>query len=84
VKLLYLLALLMLVGILLIFICSAKVLNELNNPELKFNRLPHQDVEPTAQPRTQMYVIGTYLGLTFFFVGGIGSIFALFQAMRRG
>ena len=83
-KLLYLLALLMLVGILLIFICSAKVLNELNNPELKLNRLPSQDVGPTVQPQTQMYVIGTYLGLTFFFVGGIGSIFALFQAMRRG
>ena len=83
-KLLYLLAILMVLGIFLIFVCSAKVLNELNNPELRLNRIPHQDVEPTVQPQTQMYVIGTYLGLTFFFVGGIGSIIALFQAMRRG
>jgi hypothetical protein len=84
VKLLYLLAILMVLGIFLIFICSAKVLNELNNPELRFNRMHHIDVQPAVEPRTQMYVIGTYLGLTFFFVGGIGSIFALFQAMRRG
>ena len=74
-KALYVLATLMLIGIFLIFVCSAKVLNDLKtSPDQQITRI---------QPRTQGYVIGTYLGLTFFAVGAVGSIFALFQAMRR-
>jgi len=84
VKVLYLLAAIMLIGVLLIFICSAKVLNDLNSPQMRIDRLRHRDISQSVQPRTQMYVIGTYLGLTFFVVGGIGSILALFQAMKRG
>lgn len=80
-KAVYLLATLMLVGIFLIFICSAKVLNDLSTTGI--SRLQDPTVQPSVQPRTQAYVIGTYLGLTFFAVGAVGSIFALFQAMRR-
>jgi hypothetical protein len=86
VKLLYILAALMLIGIVLIFLCSAKVLSDLNaTPSNRFSRLPRhrQPAKPVVKPRTQVYVIGTYLGLTFFVVGAGGSIVALFQAMRR-
>ena len=74
----------MFVGILIIFFCSAKVLNDLNtSPQIRINRMRGRPVQPSVQPRTQVYVIGTYLGLTFFVVGGVGSILALFQSMRR-
>jgi hypothetical protein len=78
------LAALMLIGIILIFVCSAKVLNDLNtSPEIRINRMRGRQIQPYVQPRTQVYVIGSYLGFTFFFAGGIGSIIALFQSMRR-
>jgi hypothetical protein len=84
VKLLYLLATLMFLGIFIIFICSAKVLNDLNtSPQIRINRMRGRPIERSMQPKTQVYVVGTYLGLTFFVVGGIGSILALFQSMRR-
>jgi len=84
VKLLYILGTLMFLGIFMIFICSAKVLNDLNtSPQIRINRMRHRPIEPSVKPRTQVYVIGTYLGLTFFVVGGIGSILALYQSMRR-
>jgi ABC-type glycerol-3-phosphate transport system permease component len=87
VKIVYLLAVLMLLGVFLIFVCSMKVLNELNSASTspRFSRRPaHRSVQdPTAKTKRQMYVIGTYIGLTFFVVGGAGSILALFQAMRR-
>ncbi|MCI0413935.1 hypothetical protein L0222_14180 [bacterium] len=87
-KILYILAVLMLIGIVLIFLCSMKVLNDLSavsNPR-RSPRVPRfrQQQEPAVKPKTQIYVIGTYLGLTFFIVGGAGSILVLFQAMRRG
>jgi hypothetical protein len=84
VKLLYILATLMFLGIFIIFFCSAKVLNDFNtSPQIRINRMRGRPVQPSMQPRTQVYVIGTYIGLTFFVVGGIGSILALFQSMRR-
>ena len=84
VKVLYVLAALMLIGIFLIFVCSAKVLNDLNSlPEVQINRMLGRRGQPAVQPGTQVYIIGSYLGLTFFVVGGIGSIVALFQSMRR-
>jgi len=84
VKVLYVLAALMLLGIFLIFVCSAKVLNDLNSsPAVRINRMRGRAVKPVVQPSTQVYVIGSYLGMTFFVVGGIGSIVALFQSMRR-
>jgi hypothetical protein len=78
----------MLVGIVLIFVCSVKVLNDLKSvTDVKRSpRIPRfrQQQKPVVKPNTQVYVIGTYLGLTFFIVGGVGSMIALFQAMRRG
>lgn len=78
----------MLIGIVLIFLCSVKVLNDLNavTNSRRSPRIPRlrQQQKPVVKPKTQIYVIGTYLGLTFFLVGGVGSILALFQAMRRG
>ena len=86
-KVLYILAALMLIGIFLLFICSMKVLTDLRGTPTR--RFPHsqrfkQVAKPDVKPKTQVYVIGTYLGLTFFLVGAGGSILALFQAMRRG
>jgi len=85
VKIVYILAVLMLIGIFLIFVCSMKVLTDLNSSKKvsRFQRTPRSTQQPVVKPKTQIYVIGTYLGLTFFVVGGIGSIIALFQAMRR-
>ena len=86
-KVLYILAALMLIGIFLIFVCSMKVLTDLraNTPgsRLPQNRRFKQVQKPVVQPKTQVYVIGTYIGLTFFVVGAAGSILALFQSMRR-
>jgi hypothetical protein len=74
----------MFLGVFLIFICSGKVLNDLNSsPQIRINRMRHRPIQKSIQPRTQVYVIGTYIGLTFFVVGGVGSILALFQSMRR-
>lgn len=86
VKVLYILAVLMLIGIVLIFVCSMKVLSDLKvTTPTRILRIPRhrQPVNPIVKPKTQVYVIGTYLGLTFFIVGAGGSILALFQAMRR-
>ena len=86
-RVLYILAALMLIGIVLIFLCSAKVLTDLNaTTPRRFSRVPRYRTtpkQPVMKPKTQVYVIGTYLGLTFFIVGAGGSIVALFQAMRR-
>ena len=86
-KVLYILAALMLIGIFLLFICSMKVLTDLRGaPTRRFPQTQRfkQVAKPVVKPKTQVYVIGTYLGLTFFLVGAGGSILALFQAMRRG
>ena len=86
-RVLYILAVLMLIGIVLIFVCSMKVLGDLKatTDVRRSPRIPRfrQQQKPVVKPKTQVYVLGTYLGLTFFIVGGVGSIIALFQAMRR-
>ncbi|MGH9857762.1 MAG: hypothetical protein ACRD4B_07960 [Acidobacteriota bacterium] len=85
-KILYILAALMLIGIVLLFVCSVKVLTDLKaTTPSRFPRTTRyrQISKPAVKPKTQVYVIGTYLGLTFFIVGAAGSIVALFQSMRR-
>jgi hypothetical protein len=85
-KVLYILAALMLIGIILLVVCSMKVLTDLKATTptriLRSTRF-RQVNKPVVKPKTQVYVIGTYLGLTFFIVGAGGSILALFQSMRR-
>ena len=85
-KILYILAALMMIGILLLFVCSMKVLSDLKatTPTRVLRTSRYREVaKPVVKPKTQIYVIGTYLGLTFFIVGAGGSILALFQSMRR-
>jgi hypothetical protein len=85
-KILYILAALMLIGIILLFVCSVKVLTDLKTTTpTRYPRTTRyrQISKPVVKPKTQIYVIGTYLGLTFFIVGAAGSIVALFQSMRR-
>jgi hypothetical protein len=64
-----------------------KVLTDLKaaTTPTRLGRTPRyrQVAKPVIKPKTQVYVIGTYLGLTFFIVGAAGSILALFQSMRR-
>jgi hypothetical protein len=86
-KVLYILAALMLIGIMLLVVCSMKVLTDLKatTTPTRLGRTPRYRpvAKPVIKPKTQVYVIGTYLGLTFFIVGAAGSILALFQSMRR-
>ena len=85
-KVLYILAALMMIGIILLFVCSMKVLSDLKatTPTRVLRTYRYREnAKPVVKPKTQVYVIGTYLGLTFFIVGAGGSILALFQSMRR-
>ena len=88
-KILYILGALMFIGIFMIFICSLKVLNEMSVVQRTTFRRPlglrPQKPQPTTvKPSTMPFVVGTYLGLTFFVVGAVGSIIVLVQvSMRR-
>jgi hypothetical protein len=92
-KIVYILATLMFLGIFIVLVCSLKILNDMNSSQRvypgstawRFRQQPQRQQQKTpVKPSTLPYVIGTYLGLTFFVVGGIGSIIAVFQVgMRR-
>ena len=87
-KILYILGALMFIGIFLIFVCSLKVLNEMNvvnrtTYRRPFPVRPQNPTTPTVKPTMLPYVIGTYLGLTFFVVGAIGSVVAVVQVTMR-
>ena len=79
-KILYILATLMLIGIFLMFVSSFKVLDTLEAHK-KMSRFRSKTV--TVSPLTKAYVLAGYVGMTFFVVGAFGSIFVLFQVMNR-
>jgi hypothetical protein len=79
-KILYILAALMLIGIFLMFVSSFKVLDTLE-AQKKMTRFRSKHV--VVSPITKGYVVAGYLGITFFVVGAFGSIFVLFQVMNR-
>ena len=85
-KVMYILGALMMTGILLIMFCSVRVLNDMNMPNrlrMRPGGMNPRVKQPAVRPSTQPYVIGTYLGVTFFIVGAIGSMIAVVQVLRR-
>ena len=77
-KVVYILAAMMLIGIILIMVSSYKVFSAMQTyPGI------HKKAPVVMDPQGRSYVVMSYLGLTLFVVGAIGSIFALFQIMTR-
>ncbi len=76
---LFILAAVMLVGAMLMFVCSYKLLSELDNI-----KAPGPDKDALAL-RTEMqpYVLGSYLGLALLAGGGLGAIILLFRTWSR-
>jgi len=79
-KIVYLLAALMLIGIILMSVASYKVFSSMQPQGAGIHR---KSAPVSLDPQSGMYVVVSYLGLTLFVVGAIGSIFALFQVMNR-
>ena len=79
-KILYILAVLMLIGIFLMFVSSFKVLDTMQANKL--SRFTRMKAPVAVSPLTRAYVVAGYLGMTLFVVGALGSVFVLFQIMR--
>ena len=73
------LAVLMLIGAVLMFVCSYKFLSELNN--MKAARSDKDKL--TLRTEMQPYVLGSYLGFALLGGGGLGGIILLFRSWSR-
>jgi hypothetical protein len=76
---LIILAALMLIGSVLMFFCSYKLLSEINQV-----KAANPDKDATML-RTEMqpYVLGSYLGLALLAGGGLGAIILIFRSWSR-
>lgn len=73
------LAVLMLIGAVLMFVCSYKFLSELDNMKAAGST---QD-KLTLRTEMQPYVLGSYLGFALLAGGGLGAIILLFRSWSR-
>ena len=76
---LLILAAVMAIGAMLMFVCSYKLLSELDNVK---NVNPGKDAL-TLKTEMQPYILGSYLGLTLLVAGGFGAIILLFRSWSR-
>jgi hypothetical protein len=76
---LFILATVMLVGAMLMFVCSYKLLSEMDN--LKAASPGKHAL--TLRREMQPYVFGSYLGLALLAGGGLGAIILLFRSWSR-
>ena len=76
---LFILAAVMTIGAMLMFVCSYKLLSELDTIK---NVNPGKDAL-TLKTEMQPYVVGSYLGLTLLVAGGLGAIILLFRSWSR-
>jgi len=79
-KILYVLAALILIGAMLMFFSTFKLMDVVQ--AAKIAKLTHRP-NPTLTAVHQYYVLAGYLGMTFFAVGTVGAVIVLIQLMRR-
>jgi hypothetical protein len=76
-KVLYILVALMLVGAFLMFVSSYQIFSKMQEVKLGFT----DALEAKAILRP--YVVASYLGLTFFIVGGLGALIMIITTFGR-
>jgi hypothetical protein len=76
---LMILASIMAIGAVLMFVCSYKLLSDLDAIK---NVNPGKDAL-TLKTEMQPYIMGSYMGLTLLVAGGLGAIILFFRSWSR-